>query len=264
MTGFASPVARLYKRLPEGFRVRLRPLKRPAWSIFGAALWRATGGITARGPFRGMRQGPVHFRAALVGTYERELDEWFERLLGPSTDPFERVVDVGGGTGYYAAGLTLRLPHARMTVFEIELAAREVIADTLKRNGLSGRVTIRGECTVATLGDSLAGNARTLVVMDVEGAERTLLDPAAVPALDQATIVVETHDVFAPGVHDAIKARFASTHSVEERRGVPRTLADYPPGLLPRLRRLMPGVALASIDEMRVEPYGWLLLTPRT
>jgi predicted O-methyltransferase YrrM len=264
MSAVAAAASRLYKLLPEAVRSRLRPLKRPSWSIFGAALWRATGGATARGPFKGVRQGPVHFRATLAGTYERELDEWFERLLGPSTASFERAVDVGGGTGYYAAGLALRLPMAQVTVFEIDPAAREVIEDTLRRNDVSSRVTIHGECTIATLADALAGDARTLLVMDVEGAERELLDPVAIPALAHTTIVVETHDVFAPGAHETIKARFAATHAIEERRAARRTMADYPPDLLPRLRRLMPGVALASIDEMRQPPFAWLLLTPRS
>jgi len=263
MSEFTARIAIIYKKIPAGVRSRLRPLKRPAWSIFGAALWRATGGATARGPFKGVRQGPVHFRSTLAGTYERELDEWFERLLGPSTASFERAVDVGGGTGYYAAGLALRLPRAEVTVFEIDAAARDVIADTLRRNDVSSRVRIRGECTIATLGDALDGDARTLLVMDVEGAERELLDPAAVAALAHTTILVETHDVFAPGAHEAIKARFAATHAIEERRAVPRTMADYPSDLVPRLRRLMPGVALASIDEMRQQPFGWMLLSPR-
>ena len=263
MSAIATSLSRLYKNLPEGLRALFRPLKRPAWSIFGAALWRATGGATARGPFTGVLHGRVHFRANLAGTYERELDEWFERLLEAAAPPFERAVDVGGGTGFYAAGLARRLPHARVTVFEIVPAARDVIADTLRRNGVASRVTIRGECTIGSLTDALAGQARTLLVMDVEGAERELLDPAAVPALARATIVVETHDVFAPGAHEIIKARFTTTHTIEERRAEPRSTADYPPNLLPLLRRLMPRAALASIDEMRQQPFAWLLLTPR-
>ena len=264
MNGSGAPTARWYRLLPEGLRARLRPLRRPAWSFFGASLWRATGGTTAYGPFRGVRHGPVHFRATLAGTYERELDDWFERLLEPSAAPFDHAIDVGGGTGYYAAGLALRLPLAPVTVFEMSAAARAVIGETLRRNGVAGRVDVHGECTSATLADALAQGARTLLVMDVEGAERELLDPSLVIALTRVTILVETHDVFAPGAHEMIKQRFAGTHVVEERRGVPRTVADYPSGLLPRLRKLMPRTALASIDEMRMEPYGWLLLTPRS
>ncbi len=260
MSALLAPIARLYKLLPESVRYRVRPLRRPAWSMFGYALWRATRGETYIGPFKGLQHGSRPQRSTLVGTFERELHDWLEQLFA---QPFDTVVNVGGGAGYYAAGIARRLPHATMTVFESNPAARAVVDDTLRLNGIAGRVTVLGECTLETLSRALSGRSRTLVVMDVEGAEKTLLDPDAIPALRRATILVETHDVFVPGTHDAIRSRFAATHAIDERTIVPRTMADYPDELLPLLRRLMRRSALNSINEWRQPPSAWLLLVPR-
>lgn len=107
MSPLASPVARLYSRLPLSLRDRVRPLKHPLRSAFASALRRAAGGRAFGGPFRGMALGPVYYPPTLLGTYERELHPWLERIFA---SPFAHVIDIGGGTGYYACGLALRMP----------------------------------------------------------------------------------------------------------------------------------------------------------
>ena len=62
--------------------------------------------------------------------------------------------------------------------------------------------------------------------MDVEGAEMRLLTPDAIPS--DATMVVEVHDAFVPGVSETLAQRFAGTHEVERIVPVRRATGDFP------------------------------------
>ena len=55
---------------------------------------------------------------------------------------------------------------------------------------------------------------KTLVLCDIEGAERELLDPEAAPALRGMDLIVESHDCVAAGTTRLLTARFQSTHAI--------------------------------------------------
>jgi predicted O-methyltransferase YrrM len=203
--------------------------------------------------------GDVYYPQSLLGTYESELHPWLERIFAKS---FAHVIDIGGGTGYYAAGLALRMPHARLTVFELTAGARAVIANVARLNGVTNRITLLAECTPGNLATTIVEGESTFVLIDVEGAEMALLDPEKIPPLRGATILVETHDILVPGCRDTITRRFAATHTIEELTSGERTLRDFPPALAPRWRRLFPGLALEAIRELRGGPQVFMLLTP--
>src|ERR1019366_10138283 len=204
--------------------------------------------------------GPLYYPQTLLGTYESELHPWLERIVAM---PFAHVVDIGGGTGYYAVGLALRMPKARLTVFELTAGAREVIANVARLNGVTDRITLLNECTPANLATTIVPGESTFILIDVEGAEMELLDPATIPPLRDATILVETHDILVPDCRDAIVRRFAATHVIEEVATVARSLDEFPPALAPRWRRLFPRLALEAIHELRGGPQVFMLLAPR-
>lgn len=150
----------------------------------------------------------------------------------------------------------------RLTVFELSAAARGVIANVARLNGVEGRITLVGESTPALLEATIVPGEATFVLTDVEGAELMLLDPAEVPTLRDATILVETHDLLAPGCHDTVARRFAASHRIEEVDSEVRTLDEFPPALAPRWRRWFPRLALEAIVEPRGGPQTFMLLTP--
>lgn len=243
----------------EGARQALRPLAYPGDTLFRAALWRAARGAVHAGPFRGLLLAPRPFLPHLVGSYERELHAVLEGLCAR---PWRRIVNVGGGNGFYIAGLGRRVPGAELVVFELTAEARAVIAATVARNGLAARTTILGAATPENLEPALQGAGPTLVVMDVEGVELDLTDPARVPSLARATLLVETHDVLRAGCRDAIVARYGGTHRITEIPVAARTIADFPRDLAPWVRRLMPRRALEAVQEWRGGPQVWLLAEP--
>ncbi len=260
MSSLPAPIARVYALIPLAIRDRIRAIKRPWWSLFIAALHRAARGRAFSGPFRGLVLGKTYYPPTLVGSYEQELHPWLDRVFAKS---FTNVVDVGGGTGYYAVGLALRLPLAKVTVFELTEPARAVIADLARRNGVENRLTILGECTPSTFESAFSNREPAFVLMDVEGAEKTLLDPAAMPSLRTATILVETHDLLVPGCHAAITSRFNATHAIEEVSNRSRSLEDFPATLAPGWRARFPQFALESMDEFRGGKQIFMLLTPK-
>lgn len=241
-------------------RARLRPLMYPADTLFRAVTWRATNGRVAAGPFRGLRLAPHPFLPHLLGSYERELHAVLDALCA---ERWDRIVNIGGGNGFYIAGLGQRIAGARLIVFELTAEARAVIAATVERNGLTDRTTILGAAEPANLEPALAGDGRTLVVMDVEGAEKELTDPATAPSLRRATMLIETHDVIVPGCRAAIEARYHATHRITTIPTQARTIDDFPAALAPSLRRWMPGRCVEAVQEWRGGAQEWLLLEPR-
>ena len=232
----------------------------PADTLFRAVCWRAANGQVHAGPFAGLRLAPRPFLPHLLGTYERELHPVLERL---AAQRWARIVNVGGGNGFYVAGLGRRVPDADLVVFELTAEARAVIAATVARNGLGARTTILGAATPENLEPALSAGGPVLVVMDVEGAELELTDPARVPGLRRATMLIETHDVLVPGCLDAILARYGPTHDITRIATRPRTLEDFPSTLAPALARWMPERAWEAVQEWRGGAQEWVLLVPR-
>lgn len=234
----------------------------PADTFFRAVLWRAARGEVAAGPFAGLKLAPHPFLPHLLGSYECELHAVLDHL---ATERWDTIVNVGGGNGFYIAGLGRRIPAARLIVFELTAEARAVIAATVERNGLAARTTILGAAEPANFEPALAeaqSRGRTLVVMDVEGAEIPLTDPATAPSLRHATMLIETHDVIVPDCRAAVVARYEATHRITAIATRARTMADFPTALAPTLARLMPRRCVEAVQEWRGGPQEWLLLEP--
>jgi hypothetical protein len=190
------------------------------------------------GPFAGLRYTdarPLTLVPKLLGIYERELHGVVEDAIraGPG-----RIVNVGAADGYYAVGLARRCPDARTVVFEADDDQRALLNRVIAANGVTADV--RGVATI----ESLREVAGDLVVMDCEGCERALLDPSAIPWLVDATIIVELHDVWDPGVGAVVTDRFAATHEI----------VVIPSG---------PQPARGVLSEQRPGPMSWAVMTLR-
>jgi hypothetical protein len=220
------------------------------------------GPAVRQGPFRGMRYRvrAVHssFFPKLLGIYERELHPVVE---GIARRGFGTLINVGAAEGYYAVGLALRLPQCRVVAYEMDSAGRLQIRRLAEENDVAGRIEIRGPCEPADLRQALAAaDGEAVVLCDVEGYELHLLDPAAVPELRRAWVLVEVHDFVHPGLTELLCRRFAATHMIEQFRALPRSRRDLPGPW----RRLLPErYVRRTVGEGRGdEGQGWLWLVP--
>jgi hypothetical protein len=231
------------------------------------SLWRAIvlaqayvareGAVVYQGLFRGMSyleqssQGTLLPR--LLGIYEAELHPHFEALV---RDGLDVIVDVGCAEGYYAVGLARLAPEVVVHAHDIDPKARKACAELAQLNGVAERVVVGGEFKPADF-QGFAGR-RVLVLVDAEGAEVEILDPALAPALAEMSIVVETHDLFRPGAEALIVSRFSATHEITRVLQRPKAY-DMPPW--------MEGYTdldlLLASWECRDQPTPWLVMRPR-
>jgi len=225
------------------------------------AIAERAGGKAFSGPFAGMAfaSSEVHPKY-LLGTYELELHPLILRL---SKQSFDRIVDVGAETGYYAIGLALLHPGARIFAFEADERFHAGIKQAARANRVDDRVVVGGFCEPHHLAEHLEGNGRCLVFMDCEGGERILLDPSVIPGLKRCHILVELHDFICRDIADIIGSRFRPTHTITEIWSRPRTIADFP---LPAPRSLRTRVFrkyyVSAMNEGRPERMRWYYLEP--
>jgi hypothetical protein len=208
------------------------------------------------GPFAGMRYVDVigHLPKVL-GIYELELRPAVERMVALAPDV---IVNVGTAEGYYAVGLARRLPDTRVIGYDIAALPRHRLAALSRLNDVESRVERRGYCSTEELGRVCAQAKRPAVVIDCEGAEQELLDPAKAPGLTRATVLVELHEMYRPGVTKLIESRFAPTHEILRYPSVPRTAADLPAGV-----KIEDPADFNLVVDERKEPQEWFLLVPR-
>lgn len=242
-----------------------------------SALYRAAGSPTKvmSGPFNGMAylcSGLYgNYLPNILGVYEKELHPSVEAVVAMKPDV---VIDVGSAEGYYIVGLARRLPEARFIAFDLLKSARWLLAESAKQNGLEvgagKKIEQREGCDPAALSAVLQGARKPVVICDCEGYEDVLLDMAKVPALKNATIIVEVHDGNAPkqrqewvdefprGVTERLRERFGATHEIETITDVPRTGADKPVGC-----PMSDEQFVEAATELRVIKGYWLVMRPR-
>jgi hypothetical protein len=225
----------------------------------GRLVFAMTGGVVCGGPFAGLRfadsESGFTLGPKLLGTYEKELDGIMERIF---QIPYDTIVNIGAGDGFYAAGLGRHFPDCKLVCYEAIDWKHEQIQSLAEINDCGGRIEINGLCSGAELQPLLQQSGKTLVVCDVEGAELQLLDPAVTPGLREADVLVEMHDVLQPGISQQIHARFDATHHIQVIPTKPRTSADWPKSipLAYNWAKLM--------DESRDGPMTWSWLSVRS
>lgn len=234
----------------------LRLLAKWRHQLIANTLIARDGPAVQAGPFAGMVLGPGSAEGChaprLLGCYEHELHGEIERLIARG---FRTVLNIGCAEGYYAIGLARRMPAAQVFAHDANPAAQAMCRTLAEANGVAARIAIGG----LFRGEDFErfADTDTLLVLDIEGGEDALLDPAAFPALRRMTILVECHET--PGARMAarIAERFAPSHRV---RRINHALAapDLPDWLagLGHLDRLL------ATWEWRSIPTPWLVMEP--
>lgn len=223
-------------------------------------LYHHTQGRVCTGPFQGMTivpnfmWGDSDVCAKLLGVYEDELHPALESVIAADPDV---IVNVGSAEGYYAVGMAQRCAQARVIAADLETAAQQITALNAVANSVNN-VEAHGGVDPDSLAKLLAQSRRPVVISDCEGYEHTLLDPAVVPDLARAWIVVETHDCLMPGITDHIAARFSATHRVIriEQQGKNPYQFEF-------LRGLSDCDKWCLVHEGRPETGFWLWMEPR-
>ncbi|RED52297.1 hypothetical protein [Aestuariispira insulae] len=223
-------------------------------SMLGQEMIRRYGRVVQGGPFKGMKltlENPSTFH--LMGFYETPLLPHLEEL---ASRPYDHIINLGSSFGYYAVGMALRIPEADVVIYEIDDNIRQMCREMAALNNVEDRFDFRG----AAEGSELEAfqDGRSLIICDIEGAEKTILDPQRYPALTGMDILVELHDCIDDSISAELTRRFEKTHDIIIAENDRMTI-EYPPLFK----------ELASIDQViaawdgRSGPTPWGIFTAR-
>lgn len=202
------------------------------------------------GPFAGMKYASRHppggiVLPKLVGTYEDELEPVWEEIKHKQYDLF---VNAGAAEGYYSVGFKrYLLPSIPSVAFEMQAVNRRSIAKLAKLNNT--KVEIKGICTRDNLKEAIEGK-RSLILMDIEGAEREVLDVDYVD-FTKSDLVVEVHPAYDLQLEIKLIERFKKTHLIQiiEKKEKKLPAITYPQWVYEKSKFVM--------DEFR-GPQTWL------
>jgi hypothetical protein len=188
----------------------------------------------------------------LLGCYEQPLQRHIEEAIHAG---YSTILNIGCAEGYYAVGLARRVADANIHAYDIDPKAREICAELAIKNGVRERVSIGELFRPEDFTDYLG--RRVLVLCDIEGAEKELLDLSRAPALSGMDIIVESHECLVPGMTRMLMDRFASTHDITLVEDNGQRLLDNAPGWFSSLAHLD---QLLAVWEWRSGPTPWLVM----
>jgi 2-polyprenyl-3-methyl-5-hydroxy-6-metoxy-1,4-benzoquinol methylase len=223
------------------------------------ALYQVQGGNVLSGPFAGMSMlpevswGDGDLAPKLLGCYESELHQAIAKAI--AREP-KNVINVGCAEGYYAVGMARALPQSQVFAFDTSTTAQAICGRAALANRVAARVG--GTCTFDTLRDIISKDDRTLLLVDCEGAELQLLDPAQVPGIQACDVIVECHDFLDASITPTLRERFAATHDVEVVSEGPRN-----PNQFPSLQRWQSSDRWLAVNENRPMTMNWLVCWAR-
>ena len=214
------------------------------------------GTVVLDGPLKGLDFLPQSAEgchiAKLLGCYEQPLLPFIEAAIQAN---YPLILNIGCAEGYYAVGMARRMATTRVLAFDLNPKAQQVCAELTVKNGVTDRVTV-GALFKPEDFASHAGQ-RVLVLCDIEGAERELLNPAVSPALVGMDLIVESHECLIPGITKLLTDRFAPTHDItlvedNGQRQLPNAPAWF--NNLAHLDQLL------AVWEWRSGPTPWLVM----
>jgi hypothetical protein len=237
---------------PQTLGHALRHLAKWRSVLLEATLVARSGTKVLSGPFQGMdypvRAAEGARAARLIGSYESSLAPVIEKIVARACP---LVIDIGCAEGFYAVGLALRMPQARIMARDTSEKAQALCRALAEANHVAHRVEVGGEFTHADF--ALCRDRPAVVICDIEGAEDALLDPAAAPGLLSADILVEVHEGQVPGLLARLTGRFAATHRIT------RIDREIPAAALPDWAEELGDLdRLLMLWEWRAGPTPWL------
>ncbi|MFA7059652.1 MAG: class I SAM-dependent methyltransferase [Pedobacter sp.] len=144
----------------------------------------------------------------LLGSYEQELHPVIEKIC---KNDYSEILDIGCAEGYYAVGLALKLPKAKVYAFDIDEKALGSCKRMATSNGVYERIVFEPYCDSNTL-KKFIFKRKGLIVCDCEGYETELFVDNVVDNLTNCDLLIELHDCLIAGITDKILSTFSDTH----------------------------------------------------
>ncbi|NCW01502.1 MAG: hypothetical protein EBW20_06615 [Betaproteobacteria bacterium] len=193
--------------------------------------------------------------AKLLGCYEQPLQPFIEAAI---TQGYSTILNIGCAEGYYAVGMAKRMPNTRVLAYDLNPKAQQICRELASKNGVSDRVQVGGLFQPSDFASY--ASQHVLVLCDIEGAEKDLLDPASAPALKGMDIIVESHECLIPGITQLLTDRFKDSHQITLIQDDGQRQLHNPPQWFVNLAHLD---QLLATWEWRSGPTPWLVMRAR-
>lgn len=108
--------------------------------------------------------------------------------------------------------MALKSPSTKVLAFEVEESYKKQLEETRSFNNIEN-IKQHGLLTPEEINHHVSG--RTLVLCDIEGGEKALLDPSKASKLLECDIIIECHDFLDNSIIDTLLNRFYNTHTIE-------------------------------------------------
>lgn len=214
------------------------------------------GTVVMQGPLSGMnflRESAEGCHIAkLLGCYEQPLQGFIENAIQKQ---YPTILNIGCAEGYYAVGMALRMPNTRVLAHDLNPKAQQICAELSIKNKVSDRVSVGGLFKPSDFANF--SGQKVLVMCDIEGAERELLDPNISPDLKGMDIIVESHECLVGGVTQLLIERFKTSHNITLVQDDGQRQLHKPPSWFINLAHLD---QLLATWEWRSGPTPWLVM----
>lgn len=218
------------------------------------------GTVVSEGPFSGLdyvdHSSEGCLAARLLGCYEQPLLPYIEQVMSYS---YDAVINIGCADGYYTVGMARNMPVTKFFAYDINPAAQQACVDLAKKNQVEKQLEVGA---LFSPEDFKAFTLQYCLVMcDIEGAEKELLDPIVAPNLKHMDIIVESHDCIIPGMTELLLERFSDSHDITIIRdnGLRKLEGDYP-----WLEKWGHMDQLTASWEWRAGPTPWLVMKSKS
>jgi hypothetical protein len=222
-------------------------------------LLQQNGTVVMQGPLQGLDFLPQSAEgchiAKLLGCYEQPLQAFVEQAIQKQ---YATILNIGCAEGYYAVGMARRMPATRVLAHDLNPKAQEICTALAHKNGVTDRVRVGGLFQPEDFAAHAGQNV--LLMCDIEGAERELLDPAAAPALKHMDIIVESHECLTAGITQLLIDRFTPSHQITLVHDDGQRQLHQPPPWFLNLAHLD---QLLATWEWRSGPTPWLVMTAK-
>jgi hypothetical protein len=176
-------------------------------------LLKSQGTLVMQGPLAGMDFLPQSAEgchiAKLLGCYEQPLQPFIEEAINLA---YPTILNIGCAEGYYAVGMARRMLSTQVLAFDLNPNAQEVCTALAQKNSVADRVKVGALFKPEDFASY--ANQKVLVLCDIEGAEKDLLDPEMATALKGMDLIVESHECLISGITQTLINRFKESHQI--------------------------------------------------
>lgn len=242
--------------LPSLLNQKLRLLSKWRSVLIQNTVIERDGTSVIGGPFIGMKfiksSAEGCHVAKLLGCYEQPIHKIIDQIPNKG---YENIINIGCAEGYYAVGLALNCPDSKIWAFDLDENATKVCKSLAQLNNVEEQIEINKEFTSNDF-QKFTGT-KTLILCDIEGAERELFADNILEATKSFDMIIESHECLVPGVTELLVNRFEQTHLIEkiDDDGM-RSFGNLPDWFksLSHLDQLL------AVWEWRAGPTPWLIL----